>query len=948
MKTFTSKEEYYKYREGVSKRFSFWTYAHFSNEIAMGLAEVTMLNSKHSKNRIKFIVNPYNESDICKTIRISKNAKVKCGQCHKENAIACITKEEKLDYKCYLGLCNIAIPIARYDGSFLCVLGGQMIPSNLSITEIRRTLNDLDIKLNSMPINIKNRKISVKRIEELRNKTDIVFNNINNISFLKNGFKKKRIYRDQNKLNEFLDKLDSTKDIYEFSNIVVEQACDLIGASRASIFLKIPNTNLIVCTGSNILKNYRENCLWYTPGEGATGYVFEKETKVVINDLKNYKEYSGKYPGFHWKRKHGEDISLLTKQRQFLGVPIIYNSETIGVVRFPGLITGGDLKEIHGQIIFNFLKRINFKIFEKQNNHFLLPTNSLLDLFSTVVVKYLTDKPNTQSNRNLSTIGLLFSNNVNLDTFVLVTNRNNRLKYKLLCQSDPPDKLIANKNSIIKKIKNDYLPLIKYVSYKTIFESNTTSNKSEKKCIIWPLYAKRKLIGCFITCAAQDDANFIKFFIYLTQSISGKFVSKIDNRQNDILKDFVNEHLFLPAPPAGLKSLADYICKYYKIADPKQLDILLFENQDNNISLVHHWGGGPFKRTKFLNSYLLPFQKTINNPHSNSVSPFKTKNSNRIEQFSAYIEPFINGNGRDQRVGGIEELESSMFVSIPINLPTEHESLIMTVWFHSSNLTFDFSENFLLLVVNFFAFLHYENIKPLKKLEKVSLSHILKGGGPLQWLAGLPAHEFKNLIDITLNKINYLARALEDMGSVVRPAIMNAAIKSEINLDQIHKFYLRYLGLIKNLDGNLESSQSYSIINLLDEIADLIKYEKGVNVKIDGKVNDIFIQVNKSLFSLVIVSLIKNSIDAYNDQNIRKKDIILSVEEFTKTNEVLISVSDFAGGFITGNIKTSSHKTGAGLLLCEHAVSFMGGRFEIDSQNKSTIAKIHLRRENNG
>lgn len=944
MKIFSTEENYLKYRNDVSKRFSFWTNGHFSNEIAMGLSEVRIKNGKQDRLSMRFLVNPFNENDLCKSIRISKNAKRKCGKCHKENAISCINMKEPINYQCYLGLCNIAIPIAEYNDRFLCVLGGQMIPNTHSIKKVRQLLNDVDQRLYSLPIDLKNGKLAPKKIELLRDKARQVFKNINNLEYLKEGLKGRLFYRDPEKLKSFIDKLEEAKDIYDFSNLIIEQSCSLIGASRSSIFLKIPNTNLIICTGSNVLKNYKDECLWYRPGEGATGYVFDKGIYVVVNDLKNYRGYSDRYPGFHWKRKHGEDISPLTKQRQFMGIPILIGNEIIGVIRFPGLITGGELKEIHAHIISNFIKKISEKIFEKQNKYLFLNTNNLSDLFSTLVVKNLTDQTNTQTNRNLETIGLHFSNSVNLETLILVATRNNHLKYKVLHQSDKIHNLIVNKNDVIRRLKTGYFPLIQEVNYSSIFDTHSSPEEPTKSCLVWPLYAKRKLIGCFITCAPHQRTEFLRYLIHLTQSIAAKFVSKIDNRQNDILRDFINEHLFRPMPTVDLKSLADYICRYYRISNQRYIDILLYENNDNNFSLIHHWGGGHFKKSKFLNSYLLPLNMTTNK-YVTKPSPFKTGKSNRIEQYSAYAETFICGNGKDQRVGGIKDLESSIFISIPIKLPTEKQSLLMTVWFHSPIFTFDFSENFLLLVVHLFALLHYENIKPLKKLERVSLRHILKGGGPLQWLAGLPAHEFKNLINITLNKVSHLSRALTEMGPVIRPATLKAALKAESNLEQIYNFYLRYLELIKNIDGNLESSQSYSAVQLLDEIADLVQYEKNVNINVYGDIREIIVQVNKSLFTLVIVSLIKNSIDAYNSRDIRNKDIVISIKELNNSNELEIIVTDYAGGFDVKDTLKYSQKTGAGLILCEYAVTFMGGRFNVESVNNSTIAHIYLRRE---
>ncbi len=135
------------------------------------------------------------------------------------------------------------------------------------------------------------------------------------------------------------------------------------------------------------------------------------------------------------------------------------------------------------------------------------------------------------------------------------------------------------------------------------------------------------------------------------------------------------------------------------------------------------------------------------------------------------------------------------------------------------------------------------------------------------------------------------------------------------------------------IDFNLENNINSVLLLVKDEF---IKHQISIDVEID---NTIFIHGNENEFKHLVLNIINNAKDAFNENNI--KDRWISIKAKQTKNKIKIEIQDNAGGIplhvidkiFEANIttKTVGKGTGIGLYMSKQIVEKMGG--EISAKN---------------
>jgi C4-dicarboxylate-specific signal transduction histidine kinase len=156
-------------------------------------------------------------------------------------------------------------------------------------------------------------------------------------------------------------------------------------------------------------------------------------------------------------------------------------------------------------------------------------------------------------------------------------------------------------------------------------------------------------------------------------------------------------------------------------------------------------------------------------------------------------------------------------------------------------------------------------------------------------LNSYPKKEIDYIIDNSNKNIDYMAKTINDFKEFLKPNSYKEDIK------------------ISNIFNQLKSLIT----------TDIKKY----NIKLDINFyinKDKYIKINISKFTQVIVNIIKNSIDAFKQNNINDKLIIIDIKE--KNKKLFIDITDNAGGIdknFLANIfepyTTTKGKNGTGL-----------------------------------
>ena len=128
---------------------------------------------------------------------------------------------------------------------------------------------------------------------------------------------------------------------------------------------------------------------------------------------------------------------------------------------------------------------------------------------------------------------------------------------------------------------------------------------------------------------------------------------------------------------------------------------------------------------------------------------------------------------------------------------------------------------------------------------------------------------------------------------------------------------------------------------------EFLKNEIEVSLEIDSTIN---IKVIKNEFKHAILNIINNSKDAFNENDIKKRNIYIKAEKVGK--KLMLSICDNAGGipaYIIDDIfkanvtsKEKSNGTGIGLYMTYQIIEKSGGKITVKNQNDGACFLIKL------
>jgi len=182
----------------------------------------------------------------------------------------------------------------------------------------------------------------------------------------------------------------------------------------------------------------------------------------------------------------------------------------------------------------------------------------------------------------------------------------------------------------------------------------------------------------------------------------------------------------------------------------------------------------------------------------------------------------------------------------------------------------------------------------------------------------------------------------------------DALLKKMEKMDELSDFMAT---VIKNLRGYARPDKTAKMLPLREIIESVLNImgkrleNNSVYVEFDSSI-DITVYGNKSLLMQVFVNLLTNAMDAYNEQNTKKRKIITISTILQKAN-VKILIEDKAGGipkkyksrlfepFVSG--KTSNNGMGMGLYIVYEILKECNGTIDFTSKvNRGTTFTITL------
>ncbi len=225
-----------------------------------------------------------------------------------------------------------------------------------------------------------------------------------------------------------------------------------------------------------------------------------------------------------------------------------------------------------------------------------------------------------------------------------------------------------------------------------------------------------------------------------------------------------------------------------------------------------------------------------------------------------------------------------------------------------------------------------------KHLKQLIISEKLSSAGEM---ASSIAHEIKNPISnaITALKLISKAETKEDVERYINICDRN----SWLAIDKINAL----LDYTKNKDLELKPLYVNEIVKNARDLSRGVIEKNNVSINLIFKTQNDTILADKKELSGVIVNLILNSVQAF-DENSHSKEIELSTED-TSNNHILIKVTDNGPG-IPANIKekvlkpfftTKETGTGLGLNYASKVVNYHKGSINIESEvGKGTTIEL--------
>lgn len=145
-------------------------------------------------------------------------------------------------------------------------------------------------------------------------------------------------------LNEVLSKMGTTTFTNSFvitenhkkvAKAIAEATREKLNVRACSLFvLQQERLQLLATTDENMAERLdRDEPIIYEVGEGLTGSVAKLRIPICVKDVTDEEEIRRVHPSIKWAKKHSERIEKTEGARAFLGVPIEFNNQLVGVIR---------------------------------------------------------------------------------------------------------------------------------------------------------------------------------------------------------------------------------------------------------------------------------------------------------------------------------------------------------------------------------------------------------------------------------------------------------------------------------------------------------------------------------------------------------------------------------------------------------------------------------------
>ena len=212
--------------------------------------------------------------------------------------------------------------------------------------------------------------------------------------------------------------------------------------------------------------------------------------------------------------------------------------------------------------------------------------------------------------------------------------------------------------------------------------------------------------------------------------------------------------------------------------------------------------------------------------------------------------------------------------------------------------------------------------------------------GAWREMARQVAHEIKNPLTPMKLSIQYLQKAINNNSSNVKELSQQVATTLVEQIDQLSKIAGDF-SQFANI-GNVQL-EKFDVSDVIASLVQLYQTQNNVQINWQKEKGIYFIEADKTQISRLFTNLIKNGVEAFEENEI----IEITIEQKLVNNQLQISISDKGLGIkpamqdkiFTPNFTTKSSGTGLGLAMCKGIVEKANGTiwFETEINRGSTF-----------
>jgi len=216
--------------------------------------------------------------------------------------------------------------------------------------------------------------------------------------------------------------------------------------------------------------------------------------------------------------------------------------------------------------------------------------------------------------------------------------------------------------------------------------------------------------------------------------------------------------------------------------------------------------------------------------------------------------------------------------------------------------------------------------------------------GAWREMARQVAHEIKNPLTPMKLSIQYLQRAIDNNSPNVKELSTQVAGTLVEQIDQLSKIAGDFSQFANIANVNIEI---VDLSNVIEMIVQLYRADERVEITWQKEDGDYLIEADRTQMNRLFTNLIKNAIEAQENETQAK----VAIQQSLRGNEVLVSVRDNGHGIplnmrpkiFTPNFTTKSSGTGLGLAICKGIVEKANGHIWFDTkENHGTTFFVSL------